>query len=56
MTAGARHAREIVLMSKLHEIRVFQREGEVRRRWFTRQGADLVVWQDAAGISSIAFC
>jgi hypothetical protein len=43
-------------MSKLREVRVFQRHGEVWRRWFASHGADLVVWQDAAGIRSFEFC
>jgi hypothetical protein len=43
-------------MSKLREVQAFQREGELRRRWFASTHADLVVWQDAAGISSFEFC
>lgn len=35
---------------------MFQREGELCRRWFASPHADLVVWQDAAAIRSFEFC
>lgn len=41
---------------RLREVRVFQREGEACRRWFTCHGADLVLWQAAAGIRAFEFC